>query len=96
VLFNERHRSELKLKYLRTSRKRGVCIACRPWIPRMCQGYVRAVLTRARVLKQPLAEVLELSRTVLGWQEHAMAIEACGLTKAQLDWTCHPRLGTAE
>jgi len=62
----------------------------------MRQGDVRTVLTRTCVLEQPLTEAIEVARTSLGWQEHAMTVEACSLTEGQTEWTCYPGLGTAQ
>jgi hypothetical protein len=57
---------------------------------------VRAVLPGIRILQQPTAEALELTRTVFAWQEDAMTLEAFGSTKGKVDRTCRPGLDTAE
>jgi hypothetical protein len=57
---------------------------------------VRAVVTGIRGLKQPLAQALELTRTVFAWHEDAMTLEAFGPAKGKADRTCRPGRDTAE
>lgn len=95
-LLDECYRRKLKLQLLRTSGQRGVGVARGPWIPRMRQRNVGAVLSSTLVWKQPLTEAPELTGTLLAWQEDAVIVEARGLAKGQADWTCCPRLHPAE
>jgi hypothetical protein len=96
LLLDERYRPELKFYCLRTSGKRGVGIACRPWISWVRQGYVRNVLSRVLALKQPLTKTLELAETMLTREQDTITIESLRPAEGQRDRACPPRLDAVE
>ncbi len=90
------YRREAKLQRLRAGFQRAFRIAGSPWVPRMSQRDVSAMLTSLWVLQKPLTETLELTQTILAWQEDAVIVEARRPTKVQVDWTCRPRPDPSE
>ena len=96
MLLDENHGGELKLQRLWAGGKRRLGVTNSPGVSRMCQGYVRLMLPRAWVLKEPLTQTVELTQTLLTWQEHSMAAEVPRLTERQEKWAARPLFHPAE